>query len=186
MDAGQVASLLGEEPAEAGERLAALETVGLATSDRLGVTSPAVFRITSAGLRAIGSRLSAPGLDPRPERALGVGWLWLVASSGGLGRVDRVLSKLQMQAEDLDGSPEAPFDVCPGEFGGRGRVHYPDLMLLTGAGRVAVELLFEAPAPDEFAAVLRAAGSLVPTTRSRPTSRAVSSASSVVASKASP
>lgn len=73
--------------------------------------------------------------------------------------MDRVLSGRQMQAEDRDGSPEAPFDVRPGEFGGQRQVHYADLMLLReAAGRVAVELVLAAPQPDEFAAVLRGYG----------------------------
>ena len=156
--AGQVGSLLGEDPVEAGERLVGLERAGLAASDRVDAAAPAFFRITSAGLRTIGSRLPAPGFDPCYQHALSAGWLWLIASAGRLGSVEGVLSERQMRAEDREGGPEAPFDVRPGEFGGRGEVHYPDLMLFTGSGRVAVELLLAPAGQRDLGAVLRAYG----------------------------
>ena len=84
IEARQVATLLGEETVEAGGRLADLTKAGLVAGERACAEAPGYFRITAAGLRAIGSRLSVPQLRQRHEHALGVGWLWLAASADGL------------------------------------------------------------------------------------------------------
>jgi hypothetical protein len=123
VEARQVATLLGEKAVDAGERLEGLWRAGLVAGERDGAETPGYFRITGGGLRAIGSRLPVPGFDPRYEHAVGAGWLWLIANAGRFGAFDRVLSERQMRAEDQEQpAPEAPFDVRPGEFGGRSTV----------------------------------------------------------------
>ncbi len=154
--ADQVARLLGAPADEAAEVLAGLTAAGLVAHDRVGGEEPSWFRITGVGLRLLGSRASPPGFDPRWRHAVGAGWLWLVAREGELGGVDRVLSERQMCFEDRNGGADAPFALRPDLFGGGPGVHYPDLVLLVGSTRRAVELLSAAPARRRLEGVLQA------------------------------
>lgn len=151
----QVAALLGERAGEADELLAGLTSGGLLVRDRIG-RDEASFRISRAGLRAVGSRRSPPGFEWHNRTAVGAAWLWLHARGGTLGAADRVLSELEMRAEDHAGGAGAPCFVEPHEFGGRPGVHYPDLVMMLGSDRRPVELLLALPARRQLEAVLRA------------------------------
>jgi hypothetical protein len=152
----QAARLLDLAVEAASERLSRLAGNGSLARGLLGLGEAPWFRITPAGLRAVGSRLAAPGFGPWCRHALGVGWLWLLASEGTFGPVEQVLTEREMKSVDKHDGVEAPFAARPEEFGGAAAPHYPDLMLLTTQGRIAVELLLDAPARGALEAVLRA------------------------------
>lgn len=154
--ADQVVGLLEETGPEVEERLGSLSRAGFLVCDRVGPQGPDCFRITGAGLRAIGSRFAPPGFDPRCRHAVGAGWLWLAAHGGTFGSVEGVVSERQMRVEDREGGADSPFFVQPEQFGGDPERHYADLMLLMRPGRVAVELLMVGPVQRRLEAVLRA------------------------------
>jgi hypothetical protein len=151
----QVARLLGNTTDAAAKQLSTLSADGLLSRERCAVAEASRFRITPAGADVIGSRLATPGFDPRVRHALGVGWLWLMATVGSFGSVDRVLTERQMRWVDCREGSEAPAAPLE-EFGGGPGAHYPNLMLLTKQGRIAVELVLDAPAPRVLEPVLHA------------------------------
>ena len=108
---------------------------------------PTWHQITAAGLRAAGSDLPAPrGFDLATHRHdAGLGWLMLAAQRGavraGAARDLRATNALAATAGPSDRAQR--FGVRLGGVGpgGRDRLHYPDLVLVTRSGhRVAFEL----------------------------------------------
>ena len=136
------------------------------------------YWITVAGLRAIGSDLPVPEVDLRRYwQDIGTGWLSVAARRGFFGEgVERVFTRREMRAADsqaaVDGSvvgsgwsaavrvkaADASFAVWPWPVDGprTGVAHYPDLTLVFPQGRVAMELVLEAPSPGSVAAVVEA------------------------------
>jgi hypothetical protein len=164
---GHVQALLGVSGSVAYGRLRGLTGSGLLQYSRVLHGEPGWYQITRAGLAMIDSDLPTPRLDLRCYRHdIGVAWLWLAASRGAFGGVERIVSEREMRSRDaacaagrsgFDWSgadrgervPEAggdaatPFGVHLGGVGPRGqaRLHYPDLLLVGRAGeRVAIEL----------------------------------------------
>jgi hypothetical protein len=143
VDADQVAVLLGTTVRTASDRLRRLVGARLiAREERDGYRRPGTYRITRAGLDAIGRR------GQRPPRAsarsqlhdIGLGWLWLAARAGSFGPLRGTVSERQMRSHDgtEDGRGE-PFGVRM--RAGQDGLHYPDLLLVTVAGkRIALEL----------------------------------------------
>ena len=143
-----VAALLGCTPGAARRRLHRLVATGQMRSARVMAAAP-WFQIDRPGLRAIASPLSRPreadAGTHRHDAALP--WLWLAAQRGALGPVREVIAERRLRSEDGRPRPEAFREDRHGvRLGGAGphggdRLHYPDLVLVTGSGhRVAVEL----------------------------------------------
>ncbi len=136
---------LGSSASVAYTRLRALTSAGMLERDFALHGQPGLYLATARGLRAVGRSY-------RPLRAdvssfhhdLGVAWLWLAARAGTFGAVREVISERSMRSHDLSPHREGePFGVRLGGIGpgGRERLHYPDLTLLTPGGRrIAFEL----------------------------------------------
>jgi hypothetical protein len=141
----QVQALL-EIPREAAwAAVARLEASGRVRHERPFGGRTAFLLISASGLRSIGSPLRAPALRlSTVEHDVGLAWLWLAAKGGALGRLESVISERTMRSRDATAPPGTrPFGVRLGGVGpgGRERLHYPDLLLITPDGkRVAVEL----------------------------------------------
>ncbi|HEX3978225.1 MAG TPA: hypothetical protein VHW96_18290 [Solirubrobacteraceae bacterium] len=144
--AAQVATLLGVSDAAAESRLRRLGTGGHLRHRKELHRGPTWHQITAAGLRAAGSDLPAPrGFDLATHRHdTGLGWLMLSAQAGRFGAVERVISERRMRSHDGRAEDRARrYGVRLGGVGpgGRDRLHYPDLVLVTKSGhRVAFEL----------------------------------------------
>jgi hypothetical protein len=143
--APQVQALLNCSPRSAQQRLRELQDRRLAQSQRIFAGRPSTWRITAAGLRAIGSSLAPPRLHlSQYVHDLGLGWLWLAARTGGFGDLAAIHSERSLRCHDASRTPASePLGVGLGTLGPRGgeRWHYPDLLLATPAGnRIAVEL----------------------------------------------
>jgi hypothetical protein len=133
------------------------------------------YRVTLAGLRALGSNLPVPVLELRRYwQDVGAGWLSVEARRGVFGEeVERVFTRREMRAVDRELAARGPqvgsgwsetarakaqdasFAVWPtvGEEPGRGAGHYPDLTLVLPQGRVAMELVLEVPGERWISAV---------------------------------
>ncbi|HWE09902.1 MAG TPA: hypothetical protein VG325_11135 [Solirubrobacteraceae bacterium] len=171
--AAQVAVLLAVTEAAADARLRTLGSAGYLRRERKLHRQPACDRITPAGLRAIGSQLPAPR---PPDLAAyrhdeGLGWLMLAAWHERFGPVQSVISERRMRSEDgrrqLDDSAGLRAGEAVGETarhgvrlggtgpGGRDRLHYPDMVLVTESGhRVAFELELTTKAPERRERIL--------------------------------
>jgi hypothetical protein len=144
--AAQVAALLGVSEGTAEARLRRLGAGGHLRRNKELYRGPTWHQITRAGLRAVGSDLPAPrGFDLATHRHdAGLGWLMLTARAGRFGPLERIISERRMRSHD--GRAEDPtqrYGVRLGGVGpgGRDRLHYPDLVLITQTGhRVAFEL----------------------------------------------
>lgn len=140
-----VQGLLGLTVAAAYARLRRLTAAGYLRHENVFHRQPGCYQVTRKGLGAIGSPYS-----PRPvnvgeyQHDVGLAWLWLAARRGAFGEMREVIGERRMRSGDA--SPERtgePFGVRLGGYGagGRERLHYPDLLLVTPNGkRVAVEL----------------------------------------------
>jgi hypothetical protein len=140
-------ALLGVQPTTAGRRLGALAAGGYLHKRQLFTAQPACYQITRSGLDVIGSGLPPPRLDLRAyAHDVGLAWLWLAACHGTFGPIREVLSERTLRSRDgvrAPGDAQAPLGVRLGGVGagGRERLHYPDLLLITPqAQRIAVEL----------------------------------------------
>ena len=148
--AAHAQALLGVSASAAAARLRALTSAGFVSSHRIFHQQPAAHQITGDGLRAISSELPRPRIDLRCyNHDVGLAWVWLMARSGTFGPLRGLLSERQLRSRDARGAAGAaggdrqPLGVRLGGHGpyGRPRLHYPDLLLLTPAGRrIAVEL----------------------------------------------
>lgn len=146
--AAHARALLGVSKDAAEARLRRLTRAGLLGKGTLFHRQPAYYAITRRGLEAVHSDLAAPRIDTGTYlHDVGVAWLWLAAQRGAFGPPREVVSERQMRShdasaerEDADGEPLAVRLGGAGP-GGRERLHYPDLLLITAAGhRVAFEL----------------------------------------------
>jgi hypothetical protein len=142
--AAHAQALLG---ASAGlRRIRALTRAGLLEREPVHVDGRApVFRITTAGCRLAGSRLTRPRASLGAiEHDLGVAWLHLAALAGRFGPVTEVTTEREMRSHDARGDRRGlPRGVrIPGAgAGGRERLHYPDLLIRTATGHtIAIEL----------------------------------------------
>ncbi|MGO9956573.1 MAG: hypothetical protein ACLP50_11415 [Solirubrobacteraceae bacterium] len=143
---GHVAGLLRTSPRAASTRLRALVRAGHLRSDDAVRHEPTFYQITRAGLKAVGSDLPAPrDVDIGTRRHdIGLAWLMLAARAGRFGPLRDLISERRMRSHD--GRAEgrgSPFGVRLGGTGPRGtpRLHHPDLIAVTAAGRrVAFEL----------------------------------------------
>ena len=161
--AGHAQTLLGVSESVAYRRLGGLTARDLLEHSRVLHEQPGWYQITRRGLALIGSDLPRPRVDLRCYRHdIGVAWVWLAASRGAFGRVDRIVSEREMRSRDAacaaaDRAASArgelavdagndrrpPFGVRLGGVGpgGQIRLHYPDVLLIGRAGeRVAIEL----------------------------------------------
>ncbi len=142
--ANQVEKLLGVSLDAARRRLNRLAVDGYVNRGTLYHRQPGHFLISSAGLRAIGSRLPVPTLRAADYRHdIGLAWVWLAARSGAFGPLRGMVSERQMSSHDARagaGAGEERFAV--GRIGHtRHGGHLPDLLLHTASGHtVAVEL----------------------------------------------
>lgn len=179
--AAHVQALLEVSGTVAYRRLGGLTTRGLLAYDRVLHGEPGWYQITRPGLAMIGSDLPPPRLDLRCfGHDIGVAWVWLAASRGAFGRIERMVSEREMRSRDAawalagrgrtvrggmapnggDDRP-APFGVHLGGVGPRGqiRLHYPDLLLVGRAGeRVAVELELSAKGGRRLETILAGYG----------------------------
>lgn len=142
--ASHVQALLGVSASAAATRLRALSRAGFLEHRRLFHGQPACYRIRPRGLAAIGSEIGAPRIDLHfYEHDLGVVWLWLAARHGRFGPVREIVGERRLRSQDASERRATPCGVRLGGVGpgGRERLHYPDLLLVTPAGqRIAVEL----------------------------------------------
>lgn len=152
--AAQIAVVLEVTWAAGDARLRALCGGGYLRREQKLHRTPAAHRITSAGLRAIGSELPGPrALDLatyRHDDALA--WLTLAAARGRFGALREVVSERRMRSEDARPPRGATrHGVRLGGLGPRGRerLHYPDLVVTTASGhRVAFELELSTKTPE--------------------------------------
>ncbi len=138
-------TLLGAPTTRVRARLRSLERVGYVRRARPFEGRTSLFLITGKGLRAAGSPLSPPRLHLNCyEHDVGVAWLWLAARAGTFGPLRLAHSERRMRSTDATApAGREPYAVrLPGlGAAGRERLHYPDLLLVTQAGkRVAIEL----------------------------------------------
>ena len=176
--AEQVGLLLGTDADAAKQRLAELQDAGLIRRTRMLAIDPGCYQITSAGLAVVASELPPPRFDPgRYRNDEGAAWVWLAATKGGnFGPVEQVLSERQMRAHDMRPSaaePETepptrtqdatqPTGLCFGlrpigtELTPFTGLHYPDLLLITSAGRIPIELELSVPAAERLGAIMSA------------------------------
>jgi hypothetical protein len=144
--AAQVAALLGVSEAAAEARLRRLGSGGHLRRHKELHRGPMWHQITRAGLRAAGSDLPAPrGFDLATHRHdAGLGWLMLTARAGRFGPLERIISERRMRSHDGRAEDATQrYGVRLGGVGpgGRDRLHYPDLVVVTQTGhRVAFEL----------------------------------------------
>lgn len=148
----QVEVLLGTSADAVRARLRALRESEMLESERFFHAQPRCWWITRKGLAVIDSPLPRPRIDLRSYRHdVGIGWVWLAAERGAFGPLDGVVSERTMRSRDGAGAQHAPGDGLGREPcgvrlggvgpGGRERLHYPDLLLITRGGeRIGVEL----------------------------------------------
>lgn len=149
------AALLATSPSTAAPRLRALARAGYLVRHGVFAGQPPCYQISRKGLAVVGSSLSPPRLDLSTySHDLGLAWLWLAARSGTFGPMREVLSERTLRSRDAARGqpgaaarePEAIGEALGVRLGGRGaggreRLHYPDLLLITPEGRrIAVEL----------------------------------------------
>lgn len=143
--AAHVEKLLGVSNWTARARLRALSEAGYVRRERPFQGRTTFHLISAAGLRAVGSPLRAPRFDLScHEHDIGLSWLWLAGRARAFGPLSSVIGERRMRSEDARALPGTqPFAVRLGGYGagGRERLHYPDLLLVTEPGkRIAVEL----------------------------------------------
>jgi hypothetical protein len=145
--AAQIARLLDMAEPAAATRLRALRRRGYLAKGWGPHGEPLHHRVTTPGLRVIGSDLPAPREEVNLatyRHEAGVAWLALGAQRGIFGPASDVVSDRRMRSQDGRASAgEERFGVRLGAAGpgGHDRLHYPDLLLVTDTGhRVAFEL----------------------------------------------
>ncbi len=140
-----VAALLDRSRRAASARMHALAKAGYLREARVFDGHPPSFLITRKGLNVIGSTLPTPRLDLRGyTHDVGLAWLWLAARSGSFGDVVSIYADRRLRSCDAAADrDQRPLAIRLGGFGrdGRGRLHYPDLLLIATDGRrIALEL----------------------------------------------
>lgn len=147
-----VQTLLGVSARAAEARLHALRAAGFVDSERPFHAQPRCWWVTGRGIGALDSTLAPPRFDLHSYRHdVGMAWLWLAARRGVFGPLREAMSERRIRSRDgveahaarAEHRTARLFAVRLGGVGpgGRERLHYPDLLLVTaGGGRVAVEL----------------------------------------------
>jgi len=140
-----VAALLNRSRRTASARLHALTGPGYLREVRVFDRHPPSFLITRTGLNVIGSTLPTPRMDLRGyTHDVGLAWLWLAARCGSFGGVTSIYTERRLRSRDAaTNQDQRPLAIRLGGFGGdgRGRLHYPDLLLIATDGRrIALEL----------------------------------------------
>jgi hypothetical protein len=158
----QLAALTGIAELAARRPVRALVDAGQLSSGEYPHGQPPAHQITRAGLRAIGSGLPAP----RPvdlslyRHDVGLGWLMLIARRGRFGPISALVSERRMRSEDARSHErDDRHGVRLGGEGpgGRDRLHYPDMVLVTPAGcRIAFELELSTKSPSHRERILSA------------------------------
>jgi hypothetical protein len=147
--AAQPAALLDLSAAAAETRLHALADAGHLRRQHTLHGEPPSYRITPGGLRAIGSDLPAPRAANLAvyDHDLGLAWLMVAAERGRFGPLRAVNSERRMRSEDGRAADGEAGRVRHGVRlggtgpGGRERLHYPDMVIVTETGhRIAFEL----------------------------------------------
>jgi hypothetical protein len=142
--AAHVQVLLDLTAAAAYARLRALTVAGFLNQQILFHRQPGCYQITRKGLAAVRSGYSQPRLNLSCyQHDLGVAWLWLAARSGAFGPIREIVSERGLRSHDAKPDRADAYGVRLGGYGpgGRERLHYPDLLLVTPEGqRIAVEL----------------------------------------------
>lgn len=162
--AAQVGALLGVSVGSADDRIRGLRSRRQMRASPSVSGQPACHQITRAGLLAIGSDLPAP----RPpdlsayRHDVGLGWLMLLCERGRFGPVSEVVSERRMRSDDgrrAEGAAAHGVRLGGVGPGGRARLHHPDLVLVTAAGkRVAFELELTGKATRRRERILAAYG----------------------------
>jgi hypothetical protein len=157
--------------------LARFQKAGVVRCDRAHRSDRGGFRVTAAGLEQIGSNLTPPQIDMSSYRHdMTVPWLWLAATAGSFGSWRRVLCERELRAADQRPAalhqqsrsdlavacsaegPAPPFGARSVGPGGQLQMHYPDLLLVKDARRVAITLAIALPSCRELDATLTAYG----------------------------
>jgi hypothetical protein len=139
---------LGVAAGTAYARLHRLTDAGYLVHDHKLYREPGYYQATRQGLAAVGAGYRQRPVDLNLYRHdVGTAWLWLAARRGVFGPLREVVGERRMRSHDGaspgGGATEEPFGVRLGGYGpgGRPRLHYPDLLLVTPKGkRIAVEL----------------------------------------------
>lgn len=140
--ATQVARAPGLSGDSSAELVSGLIAGGLVRKERLLAAGAPLLRITTSGLAAIESQMSAPGFDLGDVRGeLAAVSVWVAAWEGVFGNMSRVLSRRELDALDRRavqaGSATSGFALRRD-----GRIRYPRVAMVSHAGhRIAVELL---------------------------------------------
>jgi DNA-binding PadR family transcriptional regulator len=159
--AAQGARLQARPVASVQRSLRRLRAAGLVRTERMLRHEPTAYRVTRAGLAAAGSELRpSPALDLAAYRHdVGLAWLDVAARRGLFGEVSEVVAEKRMRSEDrrADRPEAAPRHGVPLGVRQGPRLHYPDLVLVTGSGhRVAFELELSTKAPARRERILAA------------------------------
>jgi hypothetical protein len=141
----QVQALLGTMLKATRARLATLAEEGFLTYRIVFKGEPGCCQIRRPGLDAIGSSLPVPTWKlGNYAHDVGLAWLWLSAHAGSFGPLREVIAERTLRSRDgARDSGELPAGVRLGGVGpgGRERIHYPDLLLVTPQGhQIAIEL----------------------------------------------
>lgn len=164
----QVQVFLGVAAGTAYGRLRRLTGAGYLLHDHKLYRQPGYYQATRQGLAAVGAGYRPRPVDLNLYRHdVGTAWLWLAARRGAFGPMREVIAERRMRSHDAaagawggaaaggaaavggaaaigaPGGASEPFGVRLGGYGpgGRPRLHYPDLLLVTPKGkRIAVEL----------------------------------------------
>jgi hypothetical protein len=159
--AAQGARLLQRSVPSIQRSLSRLRAAGLVRSESMFRHEPTAYRVTQTGLTAAGSELRpSPALDLAAYRHdVGLAWLDVAARRGLFGEVSEVIAEKRMRSEDrrADRPAGTPRHGVPLGSGVGPRLHYPDLVLVTGSGhRVAFELELSTKAPARRERILAA------------------------------
>ncbi len=150
--AAHAQALLSVSADVAAARLRALTRADFLDGERVFQHQPKCWWITRRGLDVLDSKLPPSRLNVRNfNHDVGLAWLWLAAHRGAFGPLRQVVSEREMRSRDgaegyaarAEGRGARQFGVRLGGLGpgGRERLHYPDLLLVTDDGRrVALEL----------------------------------------------
>jgi hypothetical protein len=143
--AAHVEALLGVSAGAADTRLRALTKAGYLRKDWLYHGQPPHYLVERKGLRAVGSTYAKSKIDESCyAHDVGVAWVTMAARHGVWGDAKEVISERRMRSVDASRDSQAePMGVRLGGFGptGKERLHYPDMVLVTPAGkRIAFEL----------------------------------------------
>jgi hypothetical protein len=145
--AGHIQALLGLSAAAVYARLRRLTQAGYLRHENVFHRQPGCYQVTGRGMAAIGSGYSTRPVNVAEyQHDVGLAWLELVARAGVFGPMREVIGERHMRSRDASDDGRAdrdPFGVRLGGYGagGRERLHYPDLLLVTPNGkRIAVEL----------------------------------------------